>query len=89
MTDPDRFCRGCSSEAVATEVKIQQLLAEVELQGSVVTEELYRKRLDTCFECSSLLHGHTCIHCGCLVAVRAKLSEKDCPHPTASKWKFD
>ena len=43
-------------------------------------------RLATCRACPDLqFGGTTCRHCGCLVAVRARLANKDCPAPV-SRW---
>ncbi len=37
-------------------------------------------RLTVCRSCPALRHGGTtCRHCGCLVDIRARLSEKKCP----------
>ncbi|WP_244862545.1 DUF6171 family protein [Paenibacillus sp. J22TS3] len=51
-----------------------------------VSNEEYARRLDTCWSCPSLQYESTCKHCGCLVAVRAKLSDSICPYPGQSRW---
>ncbi|UJF36404.1 DUF6171 family protein [Paenibacillus hexagrammi] len=54
-----------------------------------VSEEAYSSRVDVCRACPSLEYETTCKHCGCLVEVRGKLLEKDCPHPGGSKWSVE
>jgi len=46
----------------------------------------YSGRLAECQACPALQYRTTCMHCGCLVEIRAKLRDKDCPHPAGSRW---
>jgi hypothetical protein len=89
MTDGD--CKGCARSATANlpEVEVQRLLAlyVADHPGAVLVDDMtYGARLDACRSCSDLqFGGTTCRHCGCLIAVRAKLAEKICPGPQ-ERW---
>ena len=41
-----------------------------------VDEATYKQRLAICHTCPSLAYDTTCMHCGCLVAVRALLKNQ-------------
>jgi hypothetical protein len=74
-------CKGCRGTVRLAQGEVQRLLAEY-LRGSeaqVVDEETYARRMAVCGECEDLQYGTTCRHCGCLVAIRAKLADKACP----------
>ncbi|HKM05320.1 MAG TPA: DUF6171 family protein [Lachnospiraceae bacterium] len=43
------------------------------------SDELYKKRLAVCKECSKLLEG-TCLSCGCFVELRAAIKKNKCPN---------
>lgn len=47
--------------------------------SDLVDESTYNRRLSICAACPDLQYRTTCRHCGCLVAVRAKLASKPCP----------
>ncbi|QJD84021.1 hypothetical protein HH215_13055 [Cohnella herbarum] len=80
-------CKGCKADVRVTRGQINRLLSAMEGKGFVfVGDDTYGARLETCRACPSLEYGTTCMHCGCLVDVRGKLAEKDCPHPEGSKW---
>ncbi|MFC7749190.1 hypothetical protein ACFQWB_04440 [Paenibacillus thermoaerophilus] len=84
--DTQRPCRGCGPEWPLTEADVARMLGKLGSRVACVPDEVYRRRLAACGDCSSLLHGHTCAHCGCIVAVRAKLADRGCPHPASSRW---
>jgi hypothetical protein len=73
-------CKGCSADVKVTDEQIQRLISKIKADACV-TDELYAKRLEVCGNCASLAYDTTCMHCGCLVQVRAKLKDKGCPHP--------
>lgn len=79
-------CKGCERSARVSEEDVRRLLRKLEQSASAVPDEVYRARLSACSRCDSLWQGHTCMHCGCIVAVRAKLEGSDCPHPLSSRW---
>lgn len=47
---------------------------------------VYERRLEKCRECSDLIGGLTCSHCGCFVLARARKKRMDCPMPGGSRW---
>ncbi|UKS30873.1 DUF6171 family protein [Paenibacillus sp. HWE-109] len=88
MNQSDRSCKGCREEYKITEVQIDRMLSAPMFQGeSCVPESVYQERLRMCGACPKLLGGTTCSFCGCIVRVAAKLKEKNCPFPGASRWK--
>ena len=79
MADPTN-CKGCRGTVRLAAGEVERILAEY-LRGTTarrVDDEVYCQRLVVCGECADLQYGTTCRHCGCLVAVRAKLAEKAC-----------
>ncbi len=46
-------------------------------------ENLFLKRFDVCSLCDKLMYGSTCAVCGCVMQVRARLSDGRCPE---KKW---
>jgi hypothetical protein len=87
----DTGCKGCERSAGAhvPEHEVQRLL-KAYLAGNpderVVDDRIYADRLATCRACPDLqFAGTTCRHCGCLIAVRAKLARKACPAPSP-RW---
>jgi len=85
-------CKGCHRSAGANlpEREVQRLLSDylaAHPDERLVDEPTYTARLATCRACPDLqFSGTTCRHCGCLVAVRAKLANKACP---ASQPRWD
>ncbi|MCM3630484.1 DUF6171 family protein [Paenibacillus glycanilyticus] len=73
-------CKGCSADVRVTGEQIERLLSRMKPEVCV-TDELYEKRLAACRACQSFAYDTTCMHCGCLVQVRAKMKDKGCPHP--------
>lgn len=55
-------------------------------QFQIVSMDVYEKRLNICFNCNYLEYGTTCLQCGCIVQVRARLMDSTCPYPKKSKW---
>lgn len=76
-------CKGCSADVRVTDEQIRRLISKIN-PDACVTDELYEKRLAACGACASMAYDTTCMHCGCLVQVRAKLKDKGCPHPQQS-----
>lgn len=85
MNGPD--CKGCQRSAAARLApgEVNRLLAEYlasRPDEPVADDTTYEARLACCAACPDLtFSGSTCRHCGCLVAVRAKLLDKHCPAP--------
>ncbi|MFY9569534.1 MAG: DUF6171 family protein [Acetivibrionales bacterium] len=81
-------CKGCSGSVRLSPGEIRKLFGETLRIKDVktVTEEEYQQRLALCKSCDSLQYGTTCIHCGCIVEIRAKLAASRCPYPYDPKW---
>ncbi|KKC49686.1 hypothetical protein VE23_04240 [Paenibacillus sp. D9] len=78
------MCKGCRESVAVPESHLARILAKIRPEDSV-SEFLYEQRLSACGSCESLSYGTTCMHCGCLVAIRARLKTSHCPHPSAGK----
>lgn len=81
-------CKSCfSSEKQLTKKQIQKLVKEqLQFEIELVSDEIYKRRIDICVNCPSLSNEATCLHCGCFVEFRAKLPYKKCPYSSGSKW---
>lgn len=53
-----------------------------------VSPEVYKKRLEYCKNCDSLIAG-MCIKCGCYCELRAALKNKACADYDNRKWNKD
>jgi hypothetical protein len=87
-TSPYTNCKGCSASVRLAPGEVDRLVAEY--LGSVPDAALCdgttaARRLSICQGCEDLRHGTTCRHCGCLVEVRVRLSDKTCPAPSP-RW---
>ena len=82
-------CRGCSASVRLKSGEVERILAEYLASRAepvaLTDERTYAHRLVVCRDCPDLLYGTTCRHCGCLVAVRAKLADKRCP-AASPRW---
>jgi hypothetical protein len=84
----DDGCRGCTATVRLAPGEVQRLLVSYladHSSAALVDEVTYSQRLKACDTCADLVYGTTCRHCGCLVAVRAKLAEKGCSG-VRDKW---
>ncbi|MBU7591692.1 DUF6171 family protein [Metabacillus halosaccharovorans] len=82
-----RNCKGCFQVEHRSKPQISKLVQEqLQLEINLVNDSLYQKRMDICLSCPSLSSETTCLHCGCYVEFRTKLSYKQCPHPNGPKW---
>ena len=72
-------------KTVLSENDIQKMIDEVtSIKGiRLADENTYKARFSICSECESLMYGSTCAHCGCVMQVRARLSDGKCPK---KKW---
>jgi hypothetical protein len=82
------ICKGCSASVRLSPDEIKKLFGETLKVKNVktVTEEEYQRRLALCKTCASIQYGTTCLHCGCIVEIRAKLAAFQCPYPYDPKW---
>ncbi|MBO4921343.1 MAG: hypothetical protein J5372_05460 [Lachnospiraceae bacterium] len=63
--------------------KVQELIYGIP-EDEKTDEEEYRRRLDICKSCDSLISG-TCKKCGCYVELRAAGRKRTCPD-TENRW---
>ena len=81
-------CIGCSASVNIAADEIKAMILNIINSGNfnLVSEEVYKKRLQKCEDCKYLEYNTTCRQCGCIVQVRGLLKEKDCPYPKNSMW---
>lgn len=81
-------CKGCSASVRMSEDEINEALEKLLRikKIKVVDDTIYKSRLEKCSICSYLEYGTTCLQCGCIVQIRAKLRDSDCPYPKDRKW---
>lgn len=87
MSQPDN-CKGCRESAQISEEQISEMLLEIQNSDSfnLVEDSIYMNRLIKCNNCKYLQYGSTCLQCGCIIQIRARLLSGTCPHPQFSKW---
>lgn len=76
-------CPGCGVTVRLAAGEVDRLLAAylATSPAALTDDAAAARRLSLCEDCSDLRWGTTCRHCGCLVAVRARLADKACPAP--------
>lgn len=80
-------CKGCREEYKVTEEQIKRILASSAFAPEkCVPDEVYAQRLELCSTCPKLQDGVTCLVCGCIIPVVAKLKERECALPGQSRW---
>ncbi len=84
MTTTTHECPGCNVRVRISDDEIESILAAQ--TGDRANDALASQRLAICRACDDLLYGSTCRHCGCLVAARTRLRDKQCPRPGEAKW---
>ncbi len=82
------FCKGCTISARVSDEEIEQAIDKLSrLKGMRFVEDaLYTERLEKCGLCQYLEYGNTCLQCGCIVQIKAKLPDSKCPYPGNRKW---
>ena len=94
MSKQETLCPGCERSELLHlapgEVERILTLYLRDRPGEPVADDvMVSARMEACRTCPDIqFGGTTCRHCGCLVAVRAKLAKKDCPAPV-SRWNFE
>jgi len=80
-------CRGCQATVRLAAGEVERLLRAylADRPEPLAEAACTARRLAVCAGCPDLLYGNTCRHCGCLVAIRARLAGKRCPAP-ADRW---
>lgn len=78
-------CKRCAAKTVLTDADIAKMVDEVtSMKGVRLAENgVYEERFAVCSSCDKLLYGSTCGVCGCVMQVRARLSDGRCPN---KKW---
>ena len=80
-----RKCKRCGLKTVLNEDEINKMVEQVTAMKGVrlVDEAVYESRIFACGECEKFEYGSTCMLCGCIMQVRARLADGKCP---AKKW---
>lgn len=94
MENPDNSqpnippCKSCSATVHLTHEEITKLFGETLRVRDVklTTEAEYARRMASCQSCDAFQFSTTCRWCGCLMAIRAKLTAAYCPDPQGSRW---
>ncbi len=81
-------CKACSASVHVSDDEIKTAIDKLSRVRGIkfVDDDLYFKRLELCSECKYLEYGTTCLQCGCLVQIRAKMPDSTCPFPKTPKW---
>lgn len=81
-------CKRCLVKNEVTDEVIEKMVDEVRAMKGVrlVSEAEFERRYSICRECEKLEYGSTCMLCGCVVQVRARLENGKCPYPKHGKW---
>lgn len=86
----DNRCKGCRDDYVVDSKQIERVLASPMFRSDrCVSDSEYLTRLDACMSCPKLQGGTTCLVCGCIVQITAKLKEKRCPYPGEDRWSIE
>jgi len=77
-------CKGCGATVRLAPGEAERIVSQY-LQthptAKLADDATCTRRLAICTSCPDLRYGTTCRHCGCLVAVRARLADQPCPAP--------
>jgi hypothetical protein len=86
--DETNNCKGCRTSVRVLDNQIQEMLKEIENSGNfeLAALDTYEERLDKCAACKYLEYDNTCLQCGCIVHIRARLRKSSCPFPGESRW---
>lgn len=78
-------CKRCGLKTVLSENDIQKMVDDITSMKGVrlVDTDKYTIRFNVCSECDNFMYGSTCSVCGCVMQVRARLSDGKCPK---KKW---
>ncbi len=81
-------CRSCLEPLRLSEEEMRQVFGSTLRVRDVklADPETCRARLEACASCPALQAGTTCLHCGCVVSVKAKLLNAKCPYPYQPRW---
>jgi len=88
-------CKSCTQN-----VKVKEQISQEQIDEAIeklarnksvqfVSSEVYEFRLLQCKNCEYLEFGTTCMKCGCIVQIRAKLKDAQCPISKQNRWKYN
>lgn len=82
-------CKRCAAKTALTAEQINKMVAQVtSMRGIRLADRAeYERRMAVCRGCESFFEGATCLMCGCVMQVRARLADSRCPAPGGGKWK--
>jgi len=88
MEEKKEKCKRCGLKTKVPEEEIEKMVNQVKNMKGVrlVSEEVFEERFKICTECEKFEYGSTCTLCGCVMQVRARLSDGRCPYPKNKKW---
>ncbi|MBB2183836.1 hypothetical protein H0486_13235 [Lachnospiraceae bacterium MD1] len=83
-----KVCKGCLASVRVSDQEIIEAIDKLSRLKKIqfVSDDIYQQRLEICDSCSDLEYGTTCLQCGCIVQIRAKLVDSHCPYPKNRKW---
>lgn len=79
-------CKGCSATVNISEEEISRAIAALSKNTKFVDDKVYEFRLAQCRDCKFFQYGTTCLKCGRIVQIRAKLADSSCPYTKERKW---
>lgn len=81
-------CRHCTRPKPLTDEHLADLLRQVLLQHAwtEAPAEMAHARRQRCAACPHRQPPDTCGICGCLLSIRTRILEQDCPDPAGSRW---
>ena len=81
-------CRKCPRKEELSAEVIEKMVDDIRTMKGVqlVSEDEYARRFAVCEACEKLEDGATCMLCGCVMQVRARLSDGKCPYPKGGRW---
>ncbi|OGV73158.1 MAG: hypothetical protein A3K19_15065 [Lentisphaerae bacterium RIFOXYB12_FULL_65_16] len=89
LTTQPTTCKGCTASVRLRDADVERIVAEyvaAHPAAALAAVTVWRARLQVCRACADLQYGTTCRHCGCLVAVRVRLTASACPRPGTPAW---
>lgn len=81
-------CKACSSSVRVSEEAIDEMLKDIISSGNfqLVEDFTYEMRIKECMQCKFFQLNTTCLQCGCIIQITARLKDSTCPFPLKSKW---
>ena len=81
-------CKKCPSKSSISDEEIRKMVDEVRnMKGVKLADEAeFERRFEICKACEKLEDGATCMLCGCVMQVRARLYDGKCPFPKGGRW---